>query len=75
MSLRERRPGAFQVDDAVRRALAAWSRERDPDLKAWALRRASERLGAAQRQALIERLAEISLGALAVIERAPPDGG
>jgi hypothetical protein len=66
MSLRDpARAGAtFQVDDAVRRALAAWGKERDSEIGRLNLARAASKLTAEQRVQLYARLAEISLGLL-----------
>ncbi len=66
MSLRDpARAGAtFQVDDAVRRALAAWGKERDSEIGRLNLARAASKLTADQRAQLYARLAEISLGLL-----------
>jgi hypothetical protein len=77
MSLRGPRgaAGPGGVDDAVRRALANWSREHDRAIAALELRRAADRLSPAQRRALVERLAEISLGLLAVLDRNGPEPG
>ena len=70
MSLRDedRADRSFGVDDAVRRALAAWGKERDSDIGRVNLARAAERLTADQRRQLVERLAEISLGLLFGLE-------
>jgi hypothetical protein len=79
MSLREprRSAGTFEVDESVRRLLAAWSRQRDTELGLLELRRGAERLSPEQKRKLVERLAEISLGLFAVLEKAgsPPDPG
>lgn len=66
MSLRDpARAGAtFQVDDAVRRALAAWGKERDSEIGRLNLARAAAKLTVEQRVQLYARLAEISLGLL-----------
>lgn len=66
MSLRDtdRADQTFGVDDAVRRALSAWSRERDSDIGRLNLARAAERMSDEQRRQLVERLAEIALGLL-----------
>ena len=71
MSLRDsdRAGRAFEVDEAVRRILAAWGKERDSEIGRLNLRRAAERLNDEQRVQLIERLAEISLGMLFALER------
>ncbi len=72
MSLRDRDRAdqVFGVDDAVRRALAAWARERDSDIGRLNLTRAAERMSDEQRRQLVERLAEISLGLLFGLEGA-----
>lgn len=71
MSLRDsRRMGAtFEVDDAVRRVLAEWSKERDSEIGRLNLKRAVSKLSPEQRGQLVARLAEISLGQLCVLER------
>ncbi len=58
---------AFALDDAVRRVLAAWSRERDTEIGRLNLKRAFSKLNPDQRAQLIGRLAEISLGQLFVL--------
>ena len=70
MSLRDRDRAdqTFGVDDAVRRALGAWARERDSDIGRLNLARAAERMSDEQRRQLVERLAEISLGLLFGLE-------
>ena len=71
MSLRDsdRAGRAFEVDEAVRRILAAWGKERDSEIGRLNLRRAAERLNDEQRVQLVERLAEISLGMLFALEK------
>ncbi len=66
MSLRDpQRAGtAFQVDDAVRRALAAWGKERDSEIGRLNLARAASKMTPEQQAQLRMRLAEISLGLL-----------
>jgi hypothetical protein len=73
MSLRDpARAGAtFQVDDAVRRALAAWGKERDSEIGRLNLARAASKLTAEQRVQLYARLAEISLGLLFTLMERP----
>lgn len=66
---RERSGQAFEVDDSVRRILVAWGKERDSEIGRLNLRRAFEKLSDAQRAQLIDRLAEISLGLLYVLDR------
>ncbi|MFO0724656.1 MAG: hypothetical protein U1E65_12815 [Myxococcota bacterium] len=70
MSLRDpRRAGeAFSVDDAVRRALSAWGKERDSEIGRLNLARAAAKMAPEQRAQLISRLAEISLGVLFTID-------
>lgn len=70
MSLRDRLRAkeTFEVDDAVRRILKTWGQEKDADVARLELARAARRLNAEQRNVLIARLAEISLGVLAAIE-------
>lgn len=71
MSLRDqqRSAKAFEVDDQVRKILAAWGKERDSEIGRLNLRRAADRLAPEQKQQLVERLAEISLGLLFVLGR------
>jgi hypothetical protein len=71
MSLRDsgRSGQAFELDDAVRRVLAAWSQERDTDIGHLNLKRAASKLTVEQKAQLIGRLAEISLGQLFVLTR------
>lgn len=66
MSLRDpRRAGqSFGVEEPVRRALAAWGRERDSEIGRLNLARAAARMTEDQRLQLVERLAEVSLGLL-----------
>jgi hypothetical protein len=59
----------LEIDEAVRRALAAWGKERDSEIGRLNLRRAAEKLTPEQKLQLVERLAEISLGLLYVLER------
>ena len=75
MSLRDpgRAGGTFEVDEPVRRVLAAWGQERDTEIGLLNLKRAAAKLNAAQKSQLIARLAEISLGQLFVL-LAQPDG-
>ena len=74
MSLRDKQRGAqtFEIDDAVKRILAAWAKERDSDVGRLNLQRAAQRLDDRQRAQLIERLAEIGLGLLYVLEKQGP---
>ncbi len=71
MSLRDpnRAGQSFEVDDAVRRVLKAWSKERDSQVGLLNLKRAVSKLTEPQRLQLIERLAEISLGQLYVLQK------
>lgn len=73
MSLRDqkRTQQAFEIDDAVKRILAAWAKERDSDVGRLNLQRAAQRLDDPQRAQLVARLAEISLGLLYVLEKGP----
>ena len=66
MSLRDPQRAAetFQVDDAVRRALAAWGKERDSEIGRLNLARAAGKMTPEQQAQLRMRLAEISLGVL-----------
>lgn len=74
MSLRDKQRSAqtFEIDDAVKRILAAWAKERDSDVGRLNLQRAAQRLDDRQRAQLIERLAEIGLGLLYVLEKQRP---
>ncbi len=71
MNLRDsnRTGKSFEVDETVRRILVAWGKERDSEIGRMSLRRAAEKLNAEQRKQLIDRLAEIGLGILCVIEK------
>ncbi len=60
---------AFELDDAVRRVLAAWSQERDTEIGVLNLKRAAAKLTKEQKEQLIGKLAEISLGQLFVLTR------
>ncbi|MCB9645511.1 MAG: hypothetical protein H6730_02780 [Deltaproteobacteria bacterium] len=71
MSLRDklRSQRTFDVDDQVKKVLAKWSKERSTEgggLKN--LERAVKKLNGPQRALLVERMAEISLGLLFVME-------
>ncbi|MCC7386675.1 MAG: hypothetical protein IT384_32860 [Deltaproteobacteria bacterium] len=75
MSLRDpnRAAEAFQVDDVVRRALAAWGQERDSEIGRLNLGRAAAKMTPEQKAQLVARLAEISLGLLfTLLEGAGP---
>lgn len=73
MSLRGRSgEGGLQVDEAVKRALAAYGQAPLP-ARAATVRRLAERLTVAQRRQLIARLAEISLGQLWALQGEPDD--
>lgn len=71
MSLRDRLRAneAFEVDEPVRRVLARWSKERGTKLGLANLEAGLRRLDGKQRKQLVDRLAEISLGLLFVIEQ------
>ena len=71
MSLRDRRRAgqAFEVDEAVRRVLARWSKERGTPLGLSNLEAGLRKLDLSQRRQLVDRLAEVSLGLLFIIER------
>lgn len=73
MSLRDpdRAGSAFEVDEPVRRILAAWGAERDSDIGRLNLSRASKKLRPEQQIQLRQRLAEVSLGVLFTIEQSP----
>ena len=64
---------AFELDDAVRRVLAAWSQERDTDIGLLNLKRAASKLNAEQKAQLVGRLAEISLGQLFALMHGTPE--
>lgn len=66
MSLRDpkRANQTFSVEEPVRRALAAWGRERDSEIGRLNLSRAAGKMTEEQRAQLFERLAEVSLGLL-----------
>ncbi len=68
MNLRGKGTQDFALDDAVKRILVTWSQERDSEVGRLNLQRAVQKLTPAKRQQLIERLAEVSLGLLAVID-------
>jgi hypothetical protein len=65
----KRSAGAFELDDAVKRVLAAWGGERDTEIGLLNLKRAASKLTAEQKAQLVGRLAEISLGQLFVLDR------
>jgi hypothetical protein len=72
MSLRDklRAQRTFDVDEQVKKVLARWSKERGAEgggLKG--LERAVKKLNGPQRAQLVERMAEISLGLLFVMEQ------
>lgn len=71
MSLRDklRANQAFEVDDAVRKVLARWSKERGAPGAIRNLEQGVRRLSPEQRRQLVDRLAEISLGLLFVLDR------
>ncbi len=71
MSLRDpdRASASFEVDEAVRRILAGWGKERDSDIGRLNLSRAYRKLRPEQQAQLRQRLAEISLGVLFTIEQ------
>lgn len=71
MSLRDpgRSAQSFELDDAVRRVLAAWSKERDTEIGLLNLKRAAAKLTQDQKRQLAGRLAEISLGQLFILTR------
>jgi hypothetical protein len=64
---RDRSAKAFELDDAVKRALEAWGKERDTEIGLLNLKRAASKLSPEQRAQLVGRLAEISLGQLFVL--------
>jgi len=71
MSLRDRLRAnqSFEVDEPVRKVLARWSKQRGTKAGLRDLEQGVRRLSPAQRRQLVDRLAEISLGLLFVIER------
>ena len=70
MSLRDRLRAnqRFDVDEKVKKILARWSKERGTKAGLQNLEMATKRLTAEQRGQLADRLAEISLGLLFVLE-------
>lgn len=62
------KPSEFQVDPRVRKILADWGQSRGSELGLLELRRNGQKLPAEQREQLILRLAEISLGLLFVVQ-------
>jgi len=70
LSLRDkdRAQAHFAIDESLGKILAQWSQERDSDIGRLNLSRASARLRPEQKAQLIERLAEISLALLFVLE-------
>ena len=66
MSLLDRRGQSLRVDEAVKKALAAYGQARPP-ARADAVHRAAVRMTADQRQQLAARLAEVALGQLWVL--------
>ncbi|MBI2374989.1 MAG: hypothetical protein HYV07_13415 [Deltaproteobacteria bacterium] len=73
MSLRdpERADAAFAVDEVVKRTLEAWGKARDADAGRRGLGEAMDVLSEGQASQLRQRLAEISLGMLFVLEHGP----
>ncbi len=71
MSLRDRLRAnqTFEVDDAVRKVLARWSKEQGTRAGLANLEQGVRRLTLKQRRQLADRLAEISLGMLFIIEQ------
>ncbi len=71
MSLRDRLRAnqAFEVDDAVRKVLARWSKDQGAHTGLVNLEQGVLRLNLKQRRQLADRLAEISLGMLFAIEQ------
>ena len=61
------------MDDAVRRILVAWGRERDAEIGRLDLKRAVARLKPEQHRELVDRFAEISLGLLFALEKQGDD--
>ena len=70
MSLRDKaRAGTeYSIDESLGKILSQWSKERDSDIGRLNLSRAAARLKPEQKAQLIERLAEISLALLFVLE-------
>ena len=66
MSLKDpaRAREVFDVDESVAKILKVWGKERDADVARVQLARAASRLQPEQREQLVARLAEISLGVL-----------
>lgn len=71
MSLRDRLRAnqTFEIDDAVRKVLARWSKEQGTRAGLANLEQGVRRLTLKQRRQLADRLAEISLGMLFIIEQ------
>jgi hypothetical protein len=61
------KPADFQVDPRVRKILADWGRERGTEVGLLELGRQAQKLPLEQKEQLILRLAEISLGLLFVV--------
>jgi hypothetical protein len=76
MSLRDKNRANkhFAIDESLGKILGQWSKERDSDIGRLNLSRAAARLRPEQKAQLIERLAEISLALLFVLdEEATPE--
>lgn len=74
MGLKDRLRGpAFEMDDAVRRTLQAWGKEKDPALGRLVLKRALLRMKPEQKAQLAQRLAEVSLGQLFILSQTDDD--
>ena len=64
------------MDPSVRRILEAWSRSKDTDLGWIQLKAGFGRLSPRRREELCDRLAEVALGMLYVVEsESEPAGG
>lgn len=70
MGLKDRLRGpAFELDDAVRRVLVEWGKEHDPALSRLVLKRALMKLKPEQKKQLMQRLAEVALGQLFILDK------
>ena len=70
MSLRDkdRADAQFAIDDSLGKILGRWSKERDSDIGRLNLSRSAAKLKPEQKRQLTERLAEISLALLFVLQ-------
>jgi len=77
MSLRDkdRADAQFTIDDGLGKILGQWSKERDSDIGRLNLSRSAAKLKPEQKRQLIERLAEISLALLFVLQEESANSG